>query len=106
MQIGLVIEATLKDLTARGQAFYILQRGNYDSGLIALKLNALDGRCRLLTQQRNFLEDKLEWVPALQEDIVPEAEADAWITRAKTRDPDLWVIEIEDREMRNPFATL
>lgn len=103
MQTGLVIEATLKDLTTRGQAFYILQRGNYAGGLIVLKLSALDGRCRLLTQQRNFMDDRLEWVPALREDIVPEADADAWITRSTERDPDLWVIEIEDRAMENPF---
>ncbi|HRQ60809.1 MAG TPA: DUF1491 family protein [Alphaproteobacteria bacterium] len=106
MQIGLVIEATLRELTARGQAFYILQRGNYDSGLIALKLNALNGSCRLLVRQRNFMEDRLEWVPALQTDTVPEAEADGWIARSKNRDPDLWVIEIEDRAMDNPFKDL
>ncbi|MCD8497716.1 MAG: DUF1491 family protein [Alphaproteobacteria bacterium] len=106
MQIGLVIEATLKDLTTRGQAFYILQRGNYASGLIVVKLNALDGNCRLLTQQRNYLEDKLEWAPALQEEIVSEVDADAWIERSKQRDPDLWVIEIEDRAMKNAFELI
>lgn len=106
MQIGLVIDATLKDLNVRGQAFYILQRGNQASGIILLKLNALDGSCRLLIQQRNFLEDKLEWVAALPTEIAPEPEADAYIARAKSRDPDLWVIEIEDRAMENPFKDL
>jgi hypothetical protein len=106
MQTGLLIEATLKDLTARGQAFYILQRGNYASGLIALKMNALDGQCRLLVQQRNYIEDKLEWAPALPTEIVPESEADSWIARSKSRDPDLWVIEIEDRAMGNPLKDL
>lgn len=106
MQIGLLIEATLKELTARGQGFYILQRGNYASGLIAVKLNALNGQCRLLVQQRNYLEDRLEWAPALQEETIPESEADSWIDRSKMRDPDLWVIEVEDRTMHNPFENL
>jgi hypothetical protein len=30
----------------------------------------------------------------------PEAEVDALVGRTKSRDPDLWVIELEDRQGR------
>lgn len=106
MQVGLLIEATLKELTARGQAFYILQRGNYASGLVSVKMNALNGQCRLLVQQRDYLQNRLAWAAALREEIVPETEADSWIERARQRDPDLWVIEVEDRSLQNPFENL
>lgn len=106
MQTGLLIEAKLKELTALGRAYYVLQSGNYGSGLIALKLNALNGQCKILVQQRDYSEDKLIWVNALAEDVVAEQDADAWIERSKNRDPDLWVIEIEDRSMNNPFKDL
>ena len=50
------------------------------------------------------MEGKLRWVDALPKDPTPsETDADAYITRTSARDPDLWVIEIEDRNGANPF---
>lgn len=100
---ALWVEAHLRRLTEQGQGYYIINKGNHASGIVLLKINALDGFCRLLIQQRDFDTDKLIWVGALKEEIVEEAKADDYIHRATARDPDLWVIEIEDREKNNPF---
>lgn len=101
---GLIVEIKLKHLNANGVPYYIHQKGNHGSGLIMVKLNALNGQCKLLTQQRNFMTDQMEWMPVLDEELVEESKADEHIQRATNRDPDLWVIEIEDRDMQNPFA--
>jgi hypothetical protein len=79
-----------------------VRRGEAERGTVLLKLNLLESGCRILTQARD-LDGRLGWLAALAGKLVPEAEADAYIARAIERDPDLWVIEIEDRSGHNPF---
>lgn len=100
---ALWVEGHLARLSALGRPYYIIQKGNYASGLVILKINALNETCRLLQQQRNFMTDMLEWAPALKSEEVAEKDADAYIERATARDPDLWVIEVEDPGKQNPF---
>ncbi len=102
LPVHLWIDAQLRPLNDNGVFFYIHQKGDQNSGVILLKLNGLSGECKLLIQQRDF-DGELGWVHALSQEVVEEGDADAYIQRTMLRDPDLWVIEIEDREMNNPF---
>ena len=43
------------------------------------------------------------WVNALDKESLEERAADEYIQRSKARDPDLWVIEIEQDNLDNPF---
>lgn len=101
---GLWIEAHLRKLDACAIPAFVVRRGNHASGLILLKLNGLKGKVRLLIQERNFESGELEWVHALEHETVDEFSADQYIQRAAARDPDLWVIEVEDPDMKNAFA--
>lgn len=100
---GLWVEGKLAELSQNCIPFYYIQKGNHASGLVMLKLNGLEGACRLITQQRNFMTDQLEWVSVQSDESIDESAADAYIQRTIARDPDIWVIEIEDRAMNNPF---
>lgn len=102
LPVHLWIDAQLRLLNDRGIFYTIPQRGERNSGVILLKLDGLEGACRLLIQQRD-LDGKMGWMDALSMERVEVAEADAYIARAVSLDPDLWVIEIEDRNMDNPF---
>jgi len=79
-----------------------VRRGDPERGTVLLKVNQIEAGCRILAQARG-LDGQLGWLAALGGKPVPEAEADAYVARAIKRDPDLWVIEIEDRSGRNPF---
>lgn len=102
LPVHLWIDAQLAPLSGRGIFYYILQRGEKNSGVVLLKISGLQGSCRLIIQQRGF-DGVLGWMDAMNKEQVDEADADSYIQRSILRDPDLWVIEIEDREMNNPF---
>lgn len=100
---GLWVEAHLRKLSAAAIFYTVVQKGNHASGLVMLKLNGMRGQVKLLMQERNFESGALEWISAFKEETVEESKADDYIRRACDRDPDLWVIEIEDTLMVNPF---
>ena len=90
------VKAHVKRCSVEGVPVIVARRGDPHSGIVILKLNQLDQGCRVMSQMRD-LDGKLGWMGALEGALVSEAEADAYITRQAERDPDLWVIEIEDR---------
>lgn len=96
------IGAGLSHCSAAGIPAVVLHRGERMSGVVLVKIARVAEGARLLAQQRD-LDGVLGWVPALASERVPEAEADAYIERARARDPDLWAIEVEDPSGRNPF---
>lgn len=92
------IEAEIRRLSDSGIGVYVTARGERTGGMVIQKISDLSGRCRLLGLQRDLF-GKLVWVDLLQDAVVEEREADAYISRALDRDPDLWVVEIEDKAM-------
>jgi len=87
---------------AEGTPATVVHKGDAKGGTLLLKLNLLDRGCRVLSQARD-IDGTLGWLAAFKGEAVPEAEADEHIARAISRDPDLWVVEIEDRDGRHPF---
>lgn len=102
LPISIWIDAHLRRLNEIGQGYYILNKGAFAAGTVLVKINLLDGFSLLLTQIRD-MDGNLGWMSATKEERVAETDADAYIRRAVDRDPDIWVIEVEDREGKNPF---
>ena len=96
------IKAHIRRCIADGIPATVVHRGEKNSGMLILKLNQLDAGVKVLSQTRD-MEGAIAWMPALGGELVPEADADAYIERAVKRDPDVWVVEIEDRDGNHPF---
>ncbi len=100
--VAVWIDAHLRKLQSEGKNCYIANKGAYAAGTVLLKINTLGQGCLLFQQQRD-LDGRLGWMKLMKGGSVAESEADEYIRRAVDRDPDLWAIEVENREGVNPF---
>lgn len=76
----------------------VVARGDETAGAVLLKMNGLDGRVIVLGQATDINGRRI-WRALSGTDPVTEPDADALIARERGRDPDIWVLEIEDPRM-------
>ena len=76
---------------------YLTARGDATAGAVLVKVATLDGLARAYQRTFDLRLDRRIWVLLAEG---PEAEVDALLVRQRSRDPDLWVIEVEDRQGR------
>lgn len=96
------VRAHVRRYSLEGIPVAITKRGDQHRGTVIIKINRLENGCAVLTQTSD-LDGNIAWLTALDGSLVPEPEADAYIERQVTRDTDLWVVEVEDREGRCLF---
>lgn len=99
---SLWLDAHIAKCQQEGLFVTIINKGAPYSGTVLLKLNGQGNGFRILTQIRD-IEGNLGWMHALGKEDVEETVIDAYIRRSLERDPDIWVVEIEDRNLENPF---
>ena len=73
----------------------IARRGDTDAGGVYVRVNRLDGRSGLLVAFTDTNGER-RW-RVLATHLTPDDEIDDMLTREIARDPDMWVVEIEDK---------
>ncbi len=94
------IKAHIRRVEVEGATAMVARRGDDMSGSVLIKLNRLDGTASVLAPAPHAKEGRI-WLTATGPAAVEDREAEAFIRRQVDFDPDLWVLEIEDRQGRH-----
>jgi hypothetical protein len=94
---GVWVSAYLTRLRLADIPAYVTAKGDAEAGAVVVKVALLDGSARAWERRSDLMTGARAWI-LLAEGA--EAEVDALLSRTRARDPDLWVIELEDREGR------
>ena len=92
------IDAYLARLGQVNIPAFITAHGDDTGGAVLVKCNILDGRALAYQRRTDLMTGDRVW---MELSAGPEAEVDAAIVRQRGFDPDLWVIEVEDRAGRH-----
>ncbi|MEM5541598.1 DUF1491 family protein [Sulfitobacter sp. AS92] len=92
------VDAYLTRLRLQDIPAFVVAHGDDTGGAVLVKLATLDGRAMLFQRSFDLMTGDRKWVELASGD---EGEVDATVTRQRGFDPDLWVIEVEDRQGRH-----
>lgn len=77
---------------------FVVARGDRTAGAVLVKLNTLDGSAVCFQRSFDLMSGERRWITLVEGD---EAEVDASIAKQRGFDPDVWVIEVEDKSGRH-----
>jgi hypothetical protein len=106
LKSGIWVSAYVRRCHIEGAFAAVRRRGAEEAGAVFVKLNRLDGTAELYgpAPQTAFDEshpaDRI-FRPCLPAQPVPEADVEAYLAREIRFDPDVWIVEIEDRAGRH-----
>ena len=98
------VRAYLRRCQSEGVPIVIVRRGDEAAGAIFICVDRLDGTVSLYGPAPAGLTDndiERRWVMCFESRAVGAADADRYLARQREFDPDLWIIEIEDRAGRH-----
>jgi hypothetical protein len=100
------VAAYLRRCNTEGAYAVVRRRGAEEAGAIFVKIARLDGSAALFgpapqTAFEGARPHEHLFVASFKESFVAEAEVEKRIGRELNFDPDLWLIEVEDRAGRN-----
>jgi hypothetical protein len=108
---GIWVAAYVRRCHIEGAFAAVRRRGAEEAGAVFIKIARLDGTAELFgpAPQTAFDEAKPSdraFVACLKRQPAPEAEVETYLAREIKFDPDVWIVEVEDRAGRNFLDTI
>jgi hypothetical protein len=105
LKSGVWVAAYVRRCFVEGAFAAVRRRGAEEAGAIFVKVSRLDGMADVYgpAPQTAFSGDELDraFSPAMKTMPASDADAEAYLARQIRFDPDLWIIETEDRAGRH-----
>jgi hypothetical protein len=100
------VAAYLRRLNVEGVFAAVRRRGAEEAGAIFVVVNRLDGTADLYAPAPQTAFDEAHpgervFALALKTSPAPEAEVERYLAREMRFDPDVWIVEIEERSGRH-----
>ena len=98
------VQAYLRRVNGDGAFGVVVRRGNADAGAIYVKQLRPDGLVQLFVPApAGFAEvaQDRHWIAYFGDKPGRETDADGYLAQQVEFDPDIWVIEVEDRDGRH-----
>ncbi|EEB69554.1 conserved hypothetical protein [Ruegeria sp. R11] len=92
------VQAYLTRLRLSDIPAFVTAHGDDTAGAVLVKLNTLDGQAKALHRSYDLMTGARSWVTLAEGD---EQAVDTAIGKQRSFDPDLWVVEVEDRQGRH-----
>ena len=92
------VQAYLARLRLADIPAFVVARGDATAGAVIVKVSTLDGRAAAYQRSFDLASGARVWATLAEG---AEAEVDAALARQRGYDPDLWLLEVEDRAGRS-----
>ena len=106
LKSGIWVAAYLRRCQVEGAFAVVRRRGADEAGAVFIKVSRLDGTAEVFGPAPQSAFDEARpadraFSPSLTGQPAPDAEAEAYRARQIKFDPDVWIVEVEDRAGRN-----
>jgi hypothetical protein len=98
LKAGIFVRALIRRAEVAGAMAAVLRKGAEESGAVFLQIRRADGTYMVLDQARRGDGD-LVWVKPLG-DAADDEKVRGYFEKQVRFDPDIWILEIDDREGR------
>jgi hypothetical protein len=106
LKTALWVAAYLRRCNVEGIFAVVRRRGAEEAGAIFVRVTRLDGTSDLfgpapLSAFHAAQDAARAFTPSLAKQSAPDADVEAYLARQVKFDPDVWIVEVEDRHGRN-----
>jgi hypothetical protein len=99
VKASLWVSAQIRTCGLQALPAVVRRRGDPDAGSILIRLDRLNGQSVVLSQSRDA-QGRQVWMGSNDAEPMPDADVEKYFERRIKSDPDIWIIEIEDRDGR------